>query len=104
MEYKKLYNLLNAIFPTCHIDWSGSKEVPDYPYIAIVDEPTNNVGADNKVYHKCESYTVELYSKKNNYQTAEEKIENMFDNNNIYWNKERIWLKDLKVFETVYEI
>ena len=28
MEYKKLFNLLNKVYPTCHIDWSGYKVSP----------------------------------------------------------------------------
>ena len=104
MEYENLYNLLNKVYPTCHIDWSGYKGVPNYPYIAVLDEPTNNMGADNKAFYKCENYSVELYASKSDYLEAESNLEKAFDENSIYWNKERIWLKDLKIFMTVYSI
>lgn len=104
MNYEKLYTILSKVFPTCHIDWSGLSKVPDYPYIAILDEKSNNFGADDTVYYESNNFTVELYAPKKNYIVSEKAVEQAFKDNGIFWNKTRIWLDKEKVFETIYEL
>ena len=104
MNYEKLYNILIKVFPTCHNDWAGYKNVPDYPYIAILDEKSDNFSADSKVYYQNDNFTVELYAPKKNYIVSEKAVEKAFNDNDIFWNKQRIWLEKEKVFQTIYEI
>lgn len=104
MKLEKLIEILSSVFPTCHYDWSGYNNVPDYPYLAVIDEASDNFSADCKAYYVNENFSVELYATKNNYIEAEKEVEKVLDENEIFWNKRRIWLKNLSVFQTIYSI
>ena len=103
MDLKQLNSGLKTVYPTTHIEWEKGK-APDYPYIAIQDKPSSNFGADDKVYYQCDNFVVQLYAKKKNYIVAEKNVEKFFNDNEIFWQKERNWLKDEQVFLTIYFI
>lgn len=103
MDLKILYDGLKTVYPTTHIQWEKGK-APDYPYIAIQDKPSSNFGADDIVYYQCDNFVIQLYAKKKNYIVAEKNVEKFFNDNEIFWQKERNWLKDEQVFLTIYFI
>ena len=103
MTKQALYNMLSTAFPTCHNDWSGHKTVPEPPYVAYLDNSTSSFGADNKVYNKADNYIVELYICKGDTE-SEDKLDQLFDDNEIYYNKAKIWIKDIKLFQVNYQI
>jgi hypothetical protein len=103
MKPEELHKMLSGLFPTCHYDWSGSGRVPEPPYVAWLDESDSNFGADNTVYYSVPNYTVELYVRKDNL-TSEKAIEELFDSHKIYYEKHKIWIKDIRLFQINYLI
>lgn len=103
MTEKDLYEMLLSVFPTCHTDWSGYKQVPDPPYIAYIDDSASNFSADNQVYHKVNNYTVELYIRKGDTE-SEKELEQTFDNNKVFYEKAKIWIKDINLYQVIYSI
>lgn len=101
---EELFQLLNGVVPTCYNDWEGYDAVPEPPYIAYLFEHSNNFGADNKVYTKASSYSVELYIKSTDRET-ELLLEQAFDEGDIFWDKTtRGKLLDSNLVIAVYRI
>lgn len=76
---------------------------PSPPYIVYLFSYSSNLGADNKVIEKFNNYQVELYTKKKD--TASEKlIEDLFNTNNIYWEKTETYIDSEGLYQVLYEI
>ena len=104
MNNSELFKILNGVFPTCRNDWSEIGKPPDPPYMAFMETGSDNFGADNKVYYKKKDFVVELYIKKNDYE-SEEKLENALDENEIYWEKGgQYYIKETKLVQIIYKI
>lgn len=103
MTEKTLYKILSSAFPTCHTDWSGCDKVPEPPYIAYIDDSASSFGADNQVYYKANNYTIELYIRKGDTE-SENKLEQTFDSNKIFYEKAKIWIKDINLYQVIYNI
>ena len=100
----KLYAILSEIYPTCEYDWTGHKEIPPPPYCAYVQQETETIGADNKTYCSRPTFDVELYIKKNDYE-SEGKLEKALDENEIYWEKGgRYYIKETKLVQIIYKV
>lgn len=73
-----------------------------FPYFVYYENGSNNFGADNEVYNSENKYIIEYYFKKKN-EKLEKEIENIFNQNKIYWEKtEDIYINDEKVFMIRY--
>ena len=70
------------------------------PFVVYSRESTNNFSADNKVYKKINNYIVELYSDYKNIE-LENNLENIFDENNIFYNVE---IEDYIDTEQIYRV
>lgn len=76
----------------------------DFPYIVYMGAGSNNLEADNKVYHKENTYKVEFYYQKKN-EEVENTIEELFNDNKIIWSKsEDVYIDDEKMFVIFYYI
>ena len=76
---------------------------PSPPYVVYLFSYNSNFGADNKVYDAQKNFQVELYTSKKD--TASEKlIENLFDANDIYWEKTETYIDSEGLFQVLYEI
>lgn len=74
---------------------------PTTTYAVYMDSFTRR-GADNRNLIKDHNYTIELYSYKAD-KTAEAKIEAMFDDLGLEYDKsERYWLESESLFQVVY--
>ncbi|MBO5449808.1 MAG: hypothetical protein J5994_10865 [Ruminococcus sp.] len=103
MTPEKLYLLLSTKFPTAETDWTGHERVPEPPFAVYLFRGIDNICADNRVYASENRYTVELYVRKRDYH-SEKKLEDLFDKNDIFWNKDKIWNRELGLFQVIYEI
>ena len=64
---------------------------------------SENFGADNKVYNEIENYYVELYSE-NKDLTNEKRIENLFNENDIFYEKTETYIESEALYQVLYEI
>ena len=76
---------------------------PAPPYIVYLSSGCENFGADDKVYHKIQNYQVELYTRKKD-PASELLIENMFDDNDIFYDKDEVYIDSEKLYQVVYDI
>lgn len=103
MTCEQLYTLLSAEFPTTNTDWTGHASVPKPPYAVYLEAKPTNIAADNIVYHSIPRYVVELYIRKNDY-VSEGKIESIFNANEKFWLKDKIWNRELQLYQVNYTI
>jgi len=77
--------------------------VPPLPFIVYLETNTNNFASDGIVYAEIKRMAVELYCSVRDL-TLEQKIENIFTENRIFWQKEFTYLEDEKCYEVIYEM
>ena len=73
------------------------------PYLVYLFTGTDNMGADNRVYHHEPSYQVELYTLAKN-PAAEQAVEALLNSQDIYWEKSETYIQSEKLYQVVYEI
>ncbi len=76
---------------------------PSPPYIVYLFSYSSNFGADGKVYHKIPNYQVELYTTKKD-PASEKLIEDVFDANEIYWERTETYIDSEGLYQVLYEI
>ncbi len=101
MTEVEFYNLLNST--GLPVTYNHFKNPPSLPYIVYLFTFSNNLGADNKVYQKISNYQVELYSDKKDL-TSEKLIEDLFDNNDIFYDKTETYIDSENFYQVMYEI
>lgn len=78
----------------------GESPVP--PFICYHSPKSDNFGADGVVYQKLQDIRIELYTDKKDL-AVEEKIEDIFDKYDIFYNKSETWIASEKLYETIYQ-
>jgi len=73
------------------------------PYIVYVFSHSDNFAADSKVYLKRDTYQVELYTEKKD-TALEEKLEGIFDEYGLVYDKAETYLESERLIEVMYEI
>lgn len=97
----ELYNLLNTL--GLPVSYRFFKSPPTPPYIIYLLSYSDNFGADNKVYDKTDNYQVELYSKIKDLG-SEKLIEDLFDSNDIFYEKTETYIESEELYQVLYEI
>ena len=101
MDEATLFTLLKTTdYPVAYHHFA-SPPVP--PYIVYLFSYSGNFGADNKVYKSANNYQVELYTKQKDL-ASEKLIEDLFDANDIYWDKTETYIESEGLFQVLYEI
>ena len=103
LSCEELYALLSTKFETAETDWTGHTSVPKPPYVLYLEREPSKVKADNKRYHTENRYKLELYRVKTDYD-SEPMLEKLLDDKDIFWDKERIWNRELNLYQVNYEI
>nr|DAX89283.1 MAG TPA: tail completion protein [Caudoviricetes sp.] len=86
------------------VAYQSFKQSQRLPYIIFVQSGSNNFGADCKVYHKDNKYNIELYFEDKDF-ALEEKLEDLLDENDIYWTKSAdIRIESENMTEVIYYI
>lgn len=98
---QELYNLLKAL--GLPIAYHHFKTPPSPPYIVYLFSYSNNFGADDKVYDKSNNYQIELYSIKKDL-ASEKLIEDLFDSNDIFYDKTETYIDSEGLYQVLYEI
>lgn len=85
------------------IAYNHFKSPPALPYIVYLFSHSNNFAGDNKVHAKINNYQVELYSDKKDL-ASEQLIEDLFDNNEIFYDKSETYIESEGLYQVMYEI
>ena len=101
MDESTLKNLL--LTTGLPVAYSHFNTAPPPPYLVYLFDSSDNFGADDKVYHQASNYRVELYTPKHD-PAVQAQLENLFDGNDIFWEKDEVWIDKEKLFQTVYYI
>ena len=96
---------LNALLKTTGLPVAYHHFVspPDPPYIVYLFAYSSNFGADNKVYERVSNYQVELYTTQKD-PAREILVEDMLDDNDIYWEKSETYIESEGLYQVLYEI
>lgn len=101
MTQNELYNLLKSTgLPVAYHHFD---EPPSLPYIIYLFTYSSNFAADSKIYKRFDNYQVELYSEKKDLE-SEQLLENVFDENDIYYDKSETYIESEEMYQVVYEI
>ena len=101
MDEAALFTLLKSTgLPVAYHHFTSP---PTPPYIVYLFAYSSNFGADNKVHKEIPNYQVELYTTKKD-PASEKLIEDLFDENDIYWEKTETFIESEGLFQVLYEI
>ena len=101
MTQKELFAILKTIgLPITYYQWDAP---PALPYLVYLMTDTDNFGADNKVYVGATGYNIELYSNKKD-PASELPVEEVLNNNDIFWDKTEVYIDTEKMFQVTYSI
>lgn len=102
MTLSELYTALSAVYPTTY--WSYPEgQAPAMPYLTYFETPSDNFGADNKVYHKRNNVSIELLTRHKD-PSAESNVEAKLDALELFWQKDETHLDDEDAYEVVYQV
>ncbi|HSW63731.1 MAG TPA: hypothetical protein VLH56_10550 [Dissulfurispiraceae bacterium] len=79
------------------------EQPPDLPYLLYYVDNSDNFGADNVAYAGSLNCIVELYSDRK-LLSAETVIENVFRQNDLYFEKSESWISDENLCLVAYSI
>lgn len=101
MTLNDIYTILKATgYPVAYSHFIGTTTPP---YIAYMSAYSSNFKADNKVYAKIDNLQIELYTAKKDL-TAEKKLEDLLDQNEIAYETTETWLDSEQLFQRIYEV
>ena len=76
-------------------------ESPEPPFLCYLLPRSDNFSADGAVYHKLSVVHFEVYTDKKD-RTLENRVEDVLDKNNIFYNKSEVWINSEKLYEVIY--
>ena len=82
-------------------DHFAEGESPDPPFICYLLPGSDNFAADGQVYYKINEVHIELYSDSKD-PALENRVEDVFDKNEIFYNKSEVWIESEKLYEILY--
>lgn len=101
MRFDELAGLLKATgIPFTYHHW---EKPPKPPYGLYLSMGTDNFGADNITYAVVERAAIELYSVGLDRKSMD-KIEQALDSAEIYWDRDAVYIEELRLYQTRYEI
>ena len=98
---KKLIEIMNKIGLPFAYDHFAEGESPDPPFICYLTPNSDNFAADGKVYYKINEIHIELYTDCKDL-SAEQKLEDVLDAYDIYYEKSETWIESEKLYEVLY--
>ncbi len=98
---EKLIEIMNKIGIPFAYDHFAEGESPDPPFICYLTPGSDNFAADGKVYYKINEIHIELYTDCKDL-SAEQKLEDVLDAFDIYYEKSETWIESEKLYEVLY--
>lgn len=98
---EKLIEIMNKIGIPFAYDHFAEGESPDPPFICYLTPNSDNFAADGKIYYKINEIHIELYTDCKDL-SAEQKLEDVLDAYDIYYEKSETWIESEKLYEVLY--
>lgn len=83
-------------------DHFAEGESPDPPFICYLLPGSDNFSADGRVYFKINEVRIELYTDSKDL-SVEQKLEDVLDAHEIFYNKSETWIDSEKLYEVLYQ-
>ena len=89
--------------------WSGASRnhaaqqaiITEPPFMCYLLPRSDNFSADGAVYHKLSVVHFEVYTDRKD-RVLENRVEDVLDKNNIFYNKSEVWINSEKLYEVIY--
>ena len=102
MTLTDLYNILTSTgLPVAYQAFKPEENVKP-PCITYEAAFSQNFGADNRVYSPFTNVDIFLFEKTKD--GSEAILENVLNENMIFWDKTETWENDEKVYQIIYEV
>lgn len=83
-------------------DHFAEGESPAPPFICYLLPGSDNFAADGRVYYKINEIRIELYTDSKDL-AVEQKLEDVLDAHEVFYNKSEIWIDSEKLYEILYQ-
>lgn len=107
MTNTELVAILTAFETTNHVPFTyysfPEKACPDLPYLVFYYPNSNNFAADNTVYQRIDSLTIELYTENKDF-ALESALESVLESNELVWDKTEDYIESEHMFMITYEM
>lgn len=101
MTFDDLKPLLESTgIPFAYHHW---EKPPKPPFGVYLSTGTDNFGADDKTWAVVEGAAIELYTVGRDRESMT-KIERALDSAEIYWDRDTVYIEELRLYQTRYEI
>lgn len=97
----KLLKILKTAGIPFAYDHFAEGESPKPPFICYLLPGSNNFSADGIVYCKISEVRIELYTDTKDL-SVEQKLEDVLDNHDIFYEKSETWIESEKLYEVLY--
>ena len=97
----KIINMLEEIGIPFAYSHFAEGESPEPPFLCYLLPRSDNFSADGAVYHKLSVVHFEVYTDKKD-RTLENRVEDVLDKNNLFYNKSEVWINSEKLYEVIY--
>ena len=97
----KIINMLEEIGIPFAYSHFAEGESPEPPFMCYLLPRSDNFSADGAVYHKLSVVHFEVYTDKKD-RALENRVEDVLDKNNIFYNKSEVWINSEKLYEVIY--
>lgn len=103
MTYEEINEMMQEIgLPNAYHHFAEG-ESPNPPFLLFLSPGENTFGADNLMYHSFKQLDIELYTDRKSPE-AEERLEDVLRQHNIYYTKTESWIESEKLYEVLYEM
>lgn len=103
MTFKDINTMIQSIgLPSNYYQWPV-KKAPALPYILFYYPSREDFKADNTNYAKFTQLNIEFYSENKDFE-MEAKIEEILEENDLYYDKEEQYIDTDEMYEVLYVI
>lgn len=103
MTHEEVMQMLEGLKIPYAYDHFAEGEAPDPPFICFLFPSSENFSADNIVYAEFSNLSIELYTDEKDPE-LEDRVEAMFNSNELFWNKSEVWIESEKLYEVLYQM
>ena len=103
MSYEEIAEMMQEIGLPFAYHHFAEGESPDPPFVLFLSPGENTFGADDLMYISFKTLHIELYTDAKSPE-AEERVEEVLTQHNIYYTKTESWIESEKLYEVLYEM
>ncbi len=105
MEEEKLYQLLGSLsIPVAYDHFINNEElIVEPPFILYRNDQAEQFKADDKIFYKNKQYIVDLITDMKD-TVLENTLEELFNDNNLPWDKIEAYLDTEEIYQITYYI